>query len=214
MYRIPPINLMPKPKARSFADVPREEISPRAVKLFVFAALTWDYVDTVLDIASQMRLRNGTQKVSRRIRELRDDYNRVRSRSLDEAHFAEEWRLAQLFEKINKVHLAKLNYALKAETSHDYALDEDYEMLVVAVQTAMTLLDALRMYAAECDAMIRRYYPAPHSILPPQVAELSGLVPLFAGNCYNAASEARRLTARILLNEINAISIRRDDGDE
>ena len=202
--------LMSAPR-KSLDDVPQLKLGYMAVKVYLIGALVWDYTDTVLDIAAQMRLGGGCKKLARAIREIHKDYDYIRSKDLNSNHVKREWELAELFEDINKETFSRLCNGLINEIRHDTNLDKDYETLVEAVQIAMTVLDALRLYADQCDKVIRKYYPnAPHSILPDHFTKLAMLLPEYAGNCYNRNSEARYITARILLNEINKIELYRD----
>lgn len=177
------------------------------VKIYFVGALAWDYTETVLDIAAQMKI-SETKKLSRTIRELRRNYDRLRAIDLDAEHIRQEWKLAELFETVNKDHISRLCNGLLTEIRHNHKLNGDYESLVEAVQIALTMLDALRLYADQCDAFIKKYYPdAPHSILPDHFTQLSVLLPEYAGDCYYSHSKARDTTARILLNEINRIEL-------
>ena len=201
-------------KPKTLDDVPAEPLSRMGVKMYIIGALVWDYADTVLNIAAQMRI-SATKKVSRAIRQLRLDYDRLRQLDLDGKHIRREWELAELFESISQQHITKLCNGLLAEIRRDHNLNKEYETLVEAVQIAMTLLDTLRLYAAQCDAFIRKYYPqAPHSILPDHFMKLAMLLPQYAGDCYDEHSQSRKLTAKILLNEINQIEINgRNESD-
>lgn len=192
---------------RSLDDVPQVPLLHMSVKMYLIGALVWDYADTVCDIAISMR-RHETKRLCRAVRELRLDYDRTRALDLDDDHVEREWRLAELFESINRDNFAKLCAGLRTEIRRDTRLDAENVMLVEAVQMTMTLIDALRLFAAECDGFIRRYYPqSPHSILPDHFTRLAVLIPEFAGDCYDAASHSRRVTAGILLKEINQIEL-------
>lgn len=196
-----------KPRRGSLDDVPQTELAYMTVKIYFVGALAWDYTDTVLDIASQMKI-SETKKLSRTIRELRRNYDRLRAIDLDAEHIRQEWKLAELFEAINKEHISRLCNGLLTEIRHDHKLSGDYESLVEAVLIALTMLDALHLYADQCDAFIKKYYPdAPHSILPDHFTQLKWLLPEYAGDCYYSHSKARDTTARILLNEINRIEL-------
>lgn len=199
-------NYPPLPKKRSLDDVPQDKLLMMAVKIYLVGSLVWDYAGTVLDLVSTMRP-DGTKKLTRTVREIKRDYDSLRSLDLDRAHLAREAELALLFEQIHKERFNTLWLGLRSETRR-YGLDPDSSALVESVQMAMTVLDALKLYASECDAFIRRYYPeAPHSILPDHFIRLAVLLPQFAGDCYDGASNTRSITARILLNEIKNIEL-------
>lgn len=215
-FSAPAISLKPysmPPVIKTLKTMPEKDILRLSVKIFLVGALVWDYTDTVLQIAAQMRIGNGTQKVSRAIRELKQDYDWMCRRHIDMEHVRRICDLSLLFEHINDANLTKLNYGLRQEIRRDTELDEDYVMLLDAVQTALTVLDALKLYAAQCDAEIRKHYPgAPHSCLPDHYRKLGELLPLYAGDHYKQDSESRRITARILLNEINLIDLYDENG--
>lgn len=200
-----PIGLMSGPK--QFADIPADRLAVMGVKLYIVGALAWDYTDSVLNIAAQMRIPQ-TKRLCRTIRSLHCNYDKMRALSLDREHMRCEWNLAEMFEGICKSHFQKLCLGLRNEIRRDTELNPQYVMLVEAVQMAMTLIDTLKLYAAECDSFIRNYYPtAPHSILPDHFKSLATLLPEFAGDCYDASSYSRSTTARILLKEINDIEL-------
>lgn len=197
--------LMLERRRPTLDDVPQDELLHRSVCLYLIGALVWDYTDTVLKLVAQMRV-DSLKRLSRSVRELRLDYDRVRSQDLDTAYIRREWELAEMFEDVNKDTFDSLCNGLLIEIRRDTALDDDNVILVEAVQIAMTMLDALRLYADRCDRFIRRYYPtASHSILPDHFRRLAILLPEYAGDCYDRYSNSRQLTARILLNRINEI---------
>ncbi len=206
---IPPLRIK---RRRTFDDIPPDHHARMAIKMFLLGALVWDYTDTVLDIAAQMRI-TQVKKLSRTIREVRADYESLRRRSLSAYDIDKEWKLAQLFEGINRPHIQALCRGLLNEIHRDTALDDEYVTLVEAVQIALTLLDALRLYAAKCDDYIRSCYPAPHSILPDHFRRLAVLLPEYAGDSYDSHSQTRALTARILFNEITRIELYGNDSD-
>lgn len=204
----PPITLAPGgEKISSLDDVPQRKLFHMAVKVYMLGSLVWDYTDTVLDLAVQMRI-SETKKVTRAIRALHDNYNRLRAQDFDSDHVKKEWELAELFESINKEAISRLCNGLITEIRHDATLNRDYEMIVEAVQMAMTIIDTMQLYAAKCDAFIFKYYPrAQHSIMPDHFRRLAILLPQYAGDCYRNHSDARYVTARILLNEIDNIEL-------
>lgn len=75
-------NYLP-PKPKTIEDVPKDELLKMAALLFIIGRLAWDYADTVLDLASQMKLGGETKRISRTIREIR---RRLRERAAGSAH--------------------------------------------------------------------------------------------------------------------------------
>ena len=202
------INLSPTPK--SAKDIPQRTLSMMGAKLYLLGALTWDYADTVCNIAAQMRI-GKTKPLCRAVRELKREYDRFRNRSMRDEALANETELALLFEDICQQHFTKLNYGIAADKSMA-GLTKEYEMLIRAVQMAMTVIDTMKLYAAQCDEWIRSQGVEAHSILSDHYLSLAILLPEFAGDSYNANAEARKLTARILLKEINQIEIYDEKG--
>lgn len=193
---------------KSLDDVPQDELAYMGVKLYIIGSLVWDYTDSVLDLAAQMKIPGAPKKLSRAIREVQRDYNRIRSYDLDAEHVEKERELAELFEDINRKEFSELCKGLVKEIREETNLNDDYVYLVEGVQMAMTVLDTLVLYAAQCDTFIRKYYPRmPHSILPDHFKKLAILLPEYAGDCYNQHSKTRARIARALLDRINEIEL-------
>lgn len=198
------------PSQKTTKDIPQRPLARMAAKLYLLGALAWDYADTVCNIAASLRI-DATKPVSRAVRELKREYDRFRSRSLCDADIKKESELALLFEELCESHFAKLNYGVSSDKLTT-GLDKDYELLIKSVQMAMTVIDTMKLYAADCDKWIREQGVNAHSILADHYLRLATLLPQFAGDCYNANMEARKLTAKILLNEIKNIEIHDEHG--
>lgn len=195
-------------RKKSLNDVPQNELAYMGVKLYIIGSLVWDYTESVLDLAAQMKMPGALKKLSRTIREVHRDYDKRRSYDLDAEHIEKERELAELFEDVNRKELTKLGRGLIKEIREETNLNDEYVYLVEGVQMAMTVLDTLVLYAAQCDTFIRKYYPrAPHSILPDHFKKLAILLPEYAGDCYNRHSKIRAQIARVLLDSINGIEL-------
>ncbi len=207
----PAINLMPKQK--TLDDYPQVRLARNGVKLYILGALAWDYADTVIDLAATMGLKE-TAKVARTIRDLRADYDRLRSEDgLDKVHVKREQELAELLETICRPHLDKLCNGLYTEINRKYSPNEEWCMFIQAIQMALTIIDAMKLLAASTDADIKEHgISVRHSMLPDHFKALSGLLPLFTGDEADLDSESRRLTASILHNEIKNIELYDDNG--
>lgn len=201
-YRTPLHPPEPDPK-----DIPADLALRMAIKLHLLAALAWDYADTVINWAGKAMNQQETKQLSRQIRQLRSDHDRLRSRTVDDETVHKEFGLAMLFENICADHLSKLRFGLCNELRKTFPdLSEKSFTLLMAVQELLTLTDAMKLYADECDVTIRTYGMYQHSILCDQLAQLARLAPGFAGDRY-FHPEARRLTAKILLNELKRIDL-------
>lgn len=82
-----------------------------------------------------------------------------------------------------------------------------------AVQMAMTVIDAMRLYAARCDRWVGSFgVRGRHSMLHDFFPRLAMLLPEFAGDCYDPASPSRKATAAILEKELSNIELYDDYG--
>ena len=201
----PPIDLFPRKK--TIEDLPQREFLKRGFKIFMLGSLAWDYTDTVLDMMKHLRLPDETKKVTRRIRNLKEDYDHVHSKSLSKSDITEEKNIAEQFEDLCREHLNKLVFSLNNEKIVADVI-RDHKILVNSIQQALTVIDTMKIYAAKCDRWIKdNGVHGVNSILPVHFIHLSKLLPLLAGDCYNPDSEARRITARILFKELDRVEL-------
>lgn len=207
----PPIDLFPRKK--TLDDLPQREFMRRGFKIFVLGALAWDYTDTVLNEAKRLNLPDETKKITRTIHELRKDFDSVHAQSITLRKDRErELEVALDFEDLCRAHLDKLVYGLNNDKIVA-DLVRGHKMLVNAVQQAMTVIDAMKLYAVRCDTWIRSHgVEGKNSMLPVHFIALAKLLPELAGDCYNADSEARRITARVLVKELERIELYDDEG--
>lgn len=196
-----------QPPERTTRDIPLDLLSHMAVKLHMIELLAWDYADTVISWLGGAMNSAETKRLSRRIRQLKTDYDIFHSHSLDDESTRRAFDLALLFESVCKKHITKLCYGLRNELRKAFPdLSEKSYTLLLAVYQLLTITDTMKMFAAECDVTIRSYGVNKHSILCDEAAQLAKLAPEFAGDCY-MKSESRRLTAKILLNELKQIEL-------
>lgn len=207
----PPIDLFPRKK--TIDDLPQREFLRRGFKVFMLGSLAWDYTDTVLVVAKQLRLPDETKTVTRRIRNLKKDFDQIHSKSLSESDIEEEKNIAEQFEDFCREHLNKLVFSLNNEKIVADVI-RDHKILVNSIQQALTIIDTMKIYAAKCDRWIRdNGVHDANSILPIHFIHLSKLLPLLAGDCYNPDSEARRITARILYKELDRVELYDNEGE-
>ncbi|MCM1066409.1 MAG: hypothetical protein NC418_02400 [Muribaculaceae bacterium] len=194
-----------KQKRKSTRDLPRRPLARMAVKLHILGSLVWDYADTVLDLAALMSI-TPLKPLCRAIRELKLDYDRMRQSSLSDKDVEVERNLGILFEDICRNHFVKLECGL--DTDHRFAeLTSEYKMLSKAVYRTLTVIDAMRLFAADCDKWIERNGVFGHSILCEHFDSLAKLLPDFLGDGYSPHISARELTAKILYKELNDIEV-------
>lgn len=195
---------------KTIEDLPQQPLLRMMAKICIVGSLAWDYAETVRTVAAQMRLPE-TKKLSRAVRVLHEDFDRFRQPSLRAKDVRKETELGLLFEQLCEDHLSKLSYGLNSEKEMAF-LSDDYRMLVKAVHMAMTVIDALKLYVAECDKWIADNGVCANSMLPTHFSRLAILLPEFAGDHYSKDSESRKITARILFNEIHNMDIYDENG--
>ena len=203
-----PLSMLPPQVARrakessDFFKIPPQQATSRFIAVCVLGALVWDYVDTILDLAAQMKIGHGTQKVSRAIRELRDNYNSMRRPFLTPHFVEEEKRLSLELEERISPHLARLALFILEEI-RPFHLKRPHRHLLQAVYSAITILDALSIFADRTDKHFRKYYPSMRrSILPRHFVALRNLVELYVGDCLLPLSIDRKNTATVIANTL------------
>lgn len=177
------------------------------VEVLMLDNLIWDYADTCIQVARSLR-RSELKNVSRSVRILQRDYERMRSRVQCNGFNTEmEQLLSETFETSCKTHLDRLSLTLRNELNKQYPeLKKDEITLLVAVQQCITLLDTLDIFGAACDAFIKRAEPTvKHSIIAGHFPILRRAVVKFAEPHYHK-SEAATTTARILVNVLNQVN--------
>lgn len=199
MYALSEVNLIQRPTFDD-ADAPKPLLKSKTVLLLVIGELAWDYTGTVIDLAAQMKIKE-TRRVSRSIAEVRRDYDRFLFRSLDSAEQKRLRELAMQYEEVCQNHLTKLSYSLSNEESIRQCR-ESQRYLVVAVQMAMTVIDAMRLYVDDFDNFLHSHGLRGGSMSMGQFEKLFALVPLYAGDAYMPNLPSRKLTAKILFNEL------------
>lgn len=211
--QLPPLNLslLPAGAHKSAEDLPENDRARMVVKICLLSELAWNYTDTVLDIVSQMGLQS-TKALSRNVRELKREYEQFLNPILSGKDMAHARRLSDLFEDLNAKAFSRLCQGLRAEMGRKVVLLKEYEYLVVAVQMVMTVIDAMRLYDADCRRWMESQGVLDHTVIPSHISRLAVLMPQYAGDCYDPKSEARRITAGILYNDIKAIELYDEKG--
>jgi hypothetical protein len=170
------------------------------VRMLFIGILVWDYTETVLDIASQMKI-SETKKISRTIRALRTDYDARHYLHSGTNHNIDA-ELADEFETRNEKLFERLCNGLQAELK-PYNLTPEYKMLVQAVYMALTAIDAMHLYAHDCDTYLHDMWgEMPRTILPSHFCKLATLLPQYAGDCYNPNSPTRAAIAKELHDSV------------
>ena len=187
--------------------VPEELLTEWSYKLFALMNLTWDYVDTICDLCIGMRL-EPTKRLVRQISGLKREYDRFRWRCIDRDMENSETDHGLRIEDSFRDDFGKLLNGIEIEVNK-LDLIKSHKSLVIAVQQALTLMDAVKIYARWCDSQIASYdvWVCDCCVVQTEFLKLYPIIPEFAGDCYQPDIEARRLTAGILANRLRSIRL-------
>jgi len=114
---------------------------------FVVAQLAWDYADTIVDVASMLKL-HPTKKLCRAVRELKRQYDRVRDEFTNYAHRDSEIDNMYVFEDgvsdLFSLYLKNIEFDLKSEYPD---LGEDNRNYLLAIYQCHIVLQCIYRYA-------------------------------------------------------------------
>lgn len=226
------IELKPKSREEQFAELQRRAFMASApkpitavpedilitirVRMYALGALVWDYVDSVLDMTRQLR-RPETKRLSREVRQLKEEYDRFRARNAADRDYLErEMQWALDFEEFLRKPLREFCKGVKQEHEAAYGeIDPENAFLIMGVQQAVAMVDAITHYTRGCDRAIARYGVEMRgkTILPPMFRRLAILLPEFAGDMWVADSPSRRKAAEQIALELTKIVVSDKDGD-
>lgn len=201
--RLTAVSERPKPRFVTIAEVVDDDTMQEwASSLCTLMNLAWSYVDTILDMCVLMKLKD-TKPLVRKIRELKRQYDQFRHTKIDDETERIETQTAEDFEDMVQKHLSKLFNALDFEM-RKLDLKDDWKALAIAVHQAMTLMEAVTLYARHCDLEIRNrgVDVKDRCMVQNEFLALYPLIPQFAGDCYIKDMPACKLTASILVKEM------------
>lgn len=199
--------LIKRKELKDITAVPEEYLVEWSIRLFALMNLAWDYVDTILDLCIQMRIIE-TKPLCRTIRELKRDYDRFRWNCMLGDRLQEEQDSALEFENLFTKDFRLLTLNLETEIKQ-LDLNQDYKSLVIAVQQALTLIDAVKIYAKRCDNAMREIgvWTCDYCLVQTEFLKMAEIIPLFAGDSYQPNLKIRKLTAQILANRLEKLPI-------
>lgn len=204
-----------KPRPVNLADeLPEEFLMDCSFKLFILQNLAWDYVETILDVCAQQKIKD-TKPLVRTVRDLRRRYEIFRCRCVDSKHTAKETAAALRFESEVADDLKRFHNAVGIDSSR-IDLSSDARVLISAVQDAMLILDAIKIYARSLDREIAAMgiWTCDCCLVQEEVLKLYSLIPLFGGDCYEVTSKSRSLSAAIIVNRLRDIELTFHNADE
>ena len=184
-------------RLKTLRDVPLELITEWSYKLFALMNLAWDYIDTICDLCATHKLQS-TKKIIRQIHEIKCEYDRFRQRNVSNLDEMEKFEIGHglRLEEYCETDFAKLFYCLDSETKRQN-LNPVYSSLAVAIQQALTLMDAVKLYARWCDERIASFdvWTCDCCMVQTEFLQLYPLVPQLARNIFTPDPGQRKLTA-------------------
>lgn len=190
-------------------DVPKELLREWCCKVSVLVNIAWDYIDTICQICAMERIKD-TKPLVRTMRELKRDYDIFRSRSIRDREHAQETRLGENFAEMFKADFSRLFFNLDTEVKK-LGLTDGHRTLLIAVYQALTIIDALKIYARRVDKRLKEehnVWTCDLCMVQTDFLKAASLVPQFAGDCLQPNLEIRKQTANILANRMEAVGIR------
>lgn len=178
-----------QPKRREISD---EEITKKIDKQtlflfafvpFVIAEIAWDYADSCIDLAILQRI-HETKRLCRRIRELRREYDRMRSKFIDAEHRAIETDNMLAFQDDYKAFFSKLNINIKGRIDIEHpGLCYDSKLLISGAYSYAVVLKAMFKYVNIMEKRIAQLLGVEltGTIIINELRELSEIILQFAG---------------------------------
>ena len=187
--------------------MPDEVLVDMSTRLFALMNLTWDYVDTILDLCINLRI-TETKPLVRIIRNLKREYDKFRWPSMCASHEKDEENLGLEIEEKLSVDFDRLFNGVEHEVNK-LDLTKDHKALVIATQQTLTLMDAVKIFARRCDKKIASYdvWICDCCMVQTEFMKLYPLIPQFAGDCYQPNLSARKLSAGIIANKLQNLEL-------
>lgn len=194
-------------RKKTIEAVPDEVLVDMSTRLFALMNLTWDYVDTILDLCISLRI-TETKPLVRKIRELKREYDKFRCPSMGTVHERGEQETGLEIEEKLSVDFDRLFNGVEHEVNK-LDLNKEHKALVIATQQALTLMDAVKIYARRCDRKIASYdvWVCDCCMVQTDFMKLYPLIPQFAGDCYQPNLNARKLSAGIIANKLQELEL-------
>ena len=203
------LTLSPQTKKRkkTIEAVPDEVLVDMSTRLFALMNLTWDYVDTILDLCINLRI-TETKPLVRIIRNLKREYDKFRWPSMCASHEKDEENLGLEIEEKLSLDFDRLFNGVEHEVNK-LDLTKDHKALVIATQQTLTLMDAVKIFARRCDKKIASYdvWICDCCMVQTEFMKLYPLIPQFAGDCYQPNLSARKLSAGIIANKLQNLEL-------
>lgn len=196
---IPP----PKKRIKSIEEVPDELLYRWSARLFALINLTWDYIDTICDLCILYKP-DGTKRLVRQIRELKREYDRFRWGISDSQFEKEESDRAFRFEESFHSDFTRATEAITLECNK-IGLNGAEREIFIATQQALTLMDAVKLYAKWCDKKIAEFdvWVCDCCMVQTEFLKLYPIIPEFIRKPQYRYLKCRQTSAQILSNRMH-----------
>lgn len=195
-------------KQRTLHDIDDDVLLFRVAYVpYVIGALAWDWVDSILDQAAQMKIEE-TKALSRGIREVKRKYAQFREHRIFDTMVKQEQMHSEQFQEGYADYFDELYKGFKEQVAYRYPrLDKQWVYFHATTYTAMVILRALFRYAAWCDRTIESILgAAQNSILPQHFGALYQLIEMYLGDDNEAVrKEDLNVVVDELYNKIMSI---------
>lgn len=177
---------------------------------FVMYEVFWDYADTIYNMAAQMKLCE-CKKLGRTIKQIRQEYDWMRRKYLDNTHCEHEQNHMEIFQEICGEEIGTELKLIKWKIRHENLNFTKQQVEFYSfVFLTLALWKAVVMYSAVCDKEIEQIWQQRRrTIIPIQVAKAAKLIPEYLGDRAQdlSAEDIQSSANRIykLISEVNFV---------
>jgi hypothetical protein len=178
-------------KQRSLYDIQDDELLFRVAYIpYVIGALIWDWTDSILEQAAQMKIKETTA-LARGIRTLKERYEDFRSNRIYDHLKEREQEHAEQFQDNYDKWFSDLYKEFREQIQYRYPrLYPQWIYFHATTYVTMVILKALFSYSVWCDREINKVLgQTENSILPDHFEKLYKLIRLYLGDDNEAIRE-------------------------
>ena len=151
---------------------------------YVIAEVAWDYADSIIDIATLMRL-SETKRLCRAIKELRREYDRERYKIINDTWRKSETDNMIMFQEELKDFFSSVHRYVSDGLTEKYGkIDYDSLLLIGASYACRIVLTALDRFCAAQEKIVTSIlgYSIGHQLMPKEIKKLYAVVAEFDGD--------------------------------
>lgn len=202
-----PRNLSRNELGKRIDRLPSDVMIDCGAKLYPLMNLTWGYVETICSLCIQMKIYE-TKSLIREIRALKRSYDQFRASDMGDKETAQETATGEWLEETFVADFDKLFVGIDM-TAKKITKDKNQRLLCVAVQQALTLIDAVKKYAKKCDEKIREcgVWSCDYSMIQTDFLKMHDVLKKFPFAHDKAFISLRDISARILENRLSQCKV-------